>query len=86
MHLRVSPASVQMSLTSMWGSRLLSAISTQLNCGNGEFQRYLNITTGSASELEHHFLLARDLGDLSETDYPKLEASVVEMEEDRRAG
>lgn len=31
-------------------------------CGNGEFQRFLNIATGSASELEYHFLLARDLG------------------------
>ena len=25
--------------------------------GNGEFQRFLNIATGSASELEYHFLL-----------------------------
>jgi hypothetical protein len=29
--------------------------------GNGEFQRFLNIAAGSASELEYHFLLARDL-------------------------
>jgi four helix bundle protein len=47
--------------------------------GNGEFQRFLNIATGSASELEYHFLLARDLGYLSESDYPKLDASVVEI-------
>ena len=29
--------------------------------GNGEFQRYLQIASGSASELDYHFLLARDL-------------------------
>ena len=65
--------------------------------GNGEFQRFLNIAAGSASELEYHFLLARDLGYLNETDYPPLNASVVEVkrmlaslarkvEEDRQAG
>jgi len=30
--------------------------------GNGEFQRFLTIAAGSASELEYHFLLARDFG------------------------
>lgn len=34
--------------------------------GNAEFQRFLNIATGSASELEYHFLLARDLGFLAD--------------------
>ncbi len=29
--------------------------------GNGEFQRFLSIAAGSASELEYEFLLARDL-------------------------
>jgi four helix bundle protein len=47
--------------------------------GNGEFQRFLNIAAGSASELEYHFLLARDLGYLNETDYPALNAAVVEV-------
>ena len=47
--------------------------------GNGEFQRFLNIAAGSASELEYHFLLARDLGYLSETDYPQFNAAVVEV-------
>jgi four helix bundle protein len=47
--------------------------------GNGEFQRFLNIATGSASELEYHFLLARDLGYVSEPDYLALNASVVEV-------
>src|ERR1035437_2821821 len=34
-------------------------------CGKGsnaEFQRFLQIAAGSASELEYHFLLAKDLG------------------------
>ena len=30
-------------------------------CGNNEFQRYLQIASGSASELDYHLLLARDL-------------------------
>jgi hypothetical protein len=47
--------------------------------GNGEFQRFLNIACGSASELEYHFLLARDLAFLSEADYQKLNHGVVEV-------
>ena len=30
--------------------------------GNAEFQRFLNISAGSASELDYHLLLSRDLG------------------------
>jgi len=33
--------------------------------GNPEFPAILNIASGSASELEYHFLLARDLGFLT---------------------
>ncbi len=47
--------------------------------GNGEFQRFLHIATGSASELEYHFLLARDLGLVSQESYRKIEQSVVEV-------
>jgi len=65
--------------------------------GNPEFQRFLTIATGSASELEYHFLLARDLGFLSDLDYTRLDNAVVEVkrmlaslvrkvEEDRRTG
>jgi hypothetical protein len=46
--------------------------------GNGEFQRFLNIACGSASELEDHFLLARDLVFLSAGDCQKLNHGVVE--------
>lgn len=47
--------------------------------GNAEFQRFLNIATGSASELEYHFLLARDLGLLPEPNYQKVNQAVVEV-------
>jgi hypothetical protein len=47
--------------------------------GNGEFQRFLNIACESASELEYHFLLARDLAFLSAGDYQKLNHGVVEV-------
>jgi four helix bundle protein len=65
--------------------------------GNGEFQRFLNIACGSASELEYHFLLARDLTFVSEAEYQELNHGVVEVkrmlaslaskvEAERRAG
>ena len=47
--------------------------------GNGEFQRYLNISAGSASELEYHFLLARDLHLVDEGEYKELNNSVTEI-------
>ncbi len=47
--------------------------------GNGEFYRFLNIALGSASELEYHFLLARDLNFFSEECYKYLNNSVVEI-------
>jgi four helix bundle protein len=51
-------------------------------CGkrsNAEFQRFLGIAAGSASELEYHFLLARDLGFLKEDQYKCLDLAVVEI-------
>jgi four helix bundle protein len=47
--------------------------------GNGEFQPFLNIAAGSASELEYHFLLARDLEFLAVEDYCRLKTGVVEV-------
>jgi four helix bundle protein len=47
--------------------------------GNNEFQRFLHIATGSATELEYHFLLAKDLGFLAEEDYCQLERSTIEV-------
>lgn len=37
--------------------------------GDGEFARFVQIAMGSASELDYHLLLARDLGLLRPTDY-----------------
>jgi len=47
--------------------------------GNGEFQRYLNIAAGSASELEYHFLLAHDLHLVDKAAYGRLSAAVIEV-------
>ena len=47
--------------------------------GNAEFQRFLNIATGSASELEYHFLLAHDLGLLSDLEHRQLDTAVTEV-------
>src|ERR1700740_1501710 len=51
-------------------------------CGkrsNAEFQRFLGIAAGSASELEYHFLLAHDLNFLSSATYETLNHATVEV-------
>jgi four helix bundle protein len=40
--------------------------------GNPEFQRFLQIASGSTSEIEYHLLLANDLGYLSESAHGEL--------------
>lgn len=47
--------------------------------GNGEFHRFLNVAMGSASELEYHLLLSRDLNFLSITNYDQLQSQVIEV-------
>ncbi|MBZ5571743.1 MAG: four helix bundle protein [Acidobacteriia bacterium] len=47
--------------------------------GDCEFGRFLQIAIGSASELEYHLLLARDLELLRSTDYQRLSDEVVEV-------
>lgn len=47
--------------------------------GNAEFQRFLGIATASASELEYHFLLARDLGLLCEPAYQDVNEKTLEV-------
>jgi four helix bundle protein len=47
--------------------------------GNNEFQRFLQIASGSASELDYHFLLARDLGFFEEMDYRQLAGELLQL-------
>jgi four helix bundle protein len=47
--------------------------------GDRDFRRFLRHSLGSASELEYHLLLARDLGFFSEQTYRPLNSQVVEV-------
>ena len=47
--------------------------------GDCEFGRFLQIAMGSASELEYHLLLARDLKLVQSLDYDRLSAGVIEV-------
>lgn len=47
--------------------------------GNGQFHHFLNVAMGSASELEYHLLLSRDLKFISTADYDLLQAQVTEV-------
>jgi four helix bundle protein len=46
--------------------------------GNNELHRFLYIASGSASELDYHLLLARDLKYLSDVDYRRMDQSLAE--------
>ena len=64
--------------------RASSSIPTNLaeGCGrnsNKELARFIDIATGSASEVEHQLLLARDLGYLSDQQLASLAAEAVEI-------
>jgi four helix bundle protein len=47
--------------------------------GDGEFRRFLYYATGSASELEYHLLLAKDLDILDEQQYRSLNDQLSEV-------
>ena len=47
--------------------------------GNAELHRFLQMAMGSASELEYHLLLSRDLNLLSPTEYEALERQAIEI-------
>jgi four helix bundle protein len=52
-------------------------------CGrrsDGELNRFVQIARGSASELEYHLLLARDLDLLSLPEFKKLDAQINEVQ------
>jgi four helix bundle protein len=70
------PQNEQFSLTSQI-RRACSSIPMNIaeGCGKSseaEFCRYLDISAGSASELDYQLLLAKDLGYIKETDYQDL--------------
>lgn len=47
---------------------------------DGEFARFLHIARGSATELEYHILLARDLGFLPNSGFDELARQIDEVE------
>jgi four helix bundle protein len=47
--------------------------------GNSEFQRYLQIASGSASELDYHLLLSHDLNFLPDEDYRSIARELSEL-------
>jgi four helix bundle protein len=47
--------------------------------GNSEFHRFLQIAAGSASELDYHLLLARDLNFCSSGVYAKASRELLEL-------
>jgi four helix bundle protein len=47
--------------------------------GDVDFARFLQMAAGSASEVEYHLLLARDLNLLEASDYQRLSEGAVEV-------
>jgi four helix bundle protein len=80
---RLFPKEEQYGLTNQL-RRAASSIPTNIaeGCGKGsnpEFNRYLQIAFGSASETEYHLLLARDLEILQNKMYAELQADLIEI-------
>jgi four helix bundle protein len=51
-------------------------------CGrrtNAEMGRFVRIAMGSASELDHHLLLCKDLGFLHDADYKRISKNLIEI-------
>lgn len=47
--------------------------------GKAELSRYLQISMGSASEVEYHLMLAHDLGTLPGPEHRQLDSQAVEL-------
>jgi four helix bundle protein len=47
--------------------------------GNAELHRFLQISAGSTSELEYHWLLARDLQFMSSEQYEQVNTATLEV-------
>ena len=48
--------------------------------GNGDLSRFLNVSAGSALELEYFLLLSRDLGLTSPSSHARLEKQIAETQ------
>ena len=77
------PSSEKFELTSQI-RRAAASIGANLAEGSGrrgsaEFHRFAQIALGSATELDYHLLLARDLGYLPTQSHTELEASLNEV-------
>jgi four helix bundle protein len=64
--------------------RAASSIGANLaeGCGrqtNPEFARFVKIAMGSASELDYHLLLSRDLGFLEDDSYERFSKALIEV-------
>ncbi len=64
--------------------RAASSIPTNIaeGCGKNtesELARYMQISMGSASELEYHLLLAKDLHYLDEVQFEELQSATIEV-------
>jgi four helix bundle protein len=80
---QVFPTEERYGLTSQI-RRSCSSIPANLaeGCGrrsDGEMGRFLQIAMGSGAELSYHFLLARDLGLITETGYEHLSSELGEV-------
>jgi hypothetical protein len=75
--LRRAAASIGANIAEGFGANIAEG------CGrrsDGEMKRFLQIARGSASELEYHFLLARDLQLLDNDEFGNLEGRVLEVQ------
>ena len=64
--------------------RASASIPTNIAEGSGrdtqkEFARFIHISSGSASEVEYHLLLAYDLRYISPKEYPLFEQDIIEI-------
>lgn len=64
--------------------RAISSVSANICEGygrktNADFVRFLQISVGSASEVEYELLLARDLNYLIDDDYNKFNSEIIEL-------